>query len=512
MLRGQVQGKRLIRCVVYALAALAVGAPEASAQERNCFWTVAEDANAVNVAYPDEGANYWAGTVSIPPGGELIMRGRFPHTRYMSFNVYDQNAAPTDAIADFEIQPDSGSTNPFRPRARRNTRRRSYTLRVVPGVPPQQREPNTVYLSIGGQPSSAGSIMYRTYVPDRGLGDSGGVPLPAVSLRLSNGTELDQAATCDFLNTNSPPVVNDAYASSEGIAPSGVTGDAKNPIEWSAFFNTYQAVLGGRLQGTPAYQFVPQDRSGGYFSNVHNAYASARTSRGFAPVLVLEGKAPTFPRTRSGQARMRSGQVRYWSLCQNETASTRFVDCLVDEDAILGPGRRITVVISTPANRPANAIERCGVTWLAWGATSGATVILRHMLPSARFAQAIQNAQRPDLVDEQVGEYLPAGAHVRREEFEARGCPASAQRAAIRLSVTPRTALVGERTRFRFKATAGGRAVKGATIRFAGKRARTGRRGRARLAGTLRRRGRYRARAARSGMLSGSALVRAVRR
>lgn len=117
-------------------------------------------------------------------------------------------------------------------------------------------------------------------------------------------------------------------------------------------------------------------------------------------------------------------------------------------------------------------------------------------------------------------------------------------RRAIRLTVTPRRVQVGRRVTFRFRATArssdtiapplecrpratargAGRgdapacaashrrvAVRGALVRFAGKRARTDRRGYARITVRLRRSGLHTARATRSGFRPGSTRVRAVR-
>ena len=73
-----------------------------------------------------------------------------------------------------------------------------------------------------------------------------------------------------------------------------------------------------------------------------------------------------------------------------------------------------------------------------------------------------------------------------------------ARRPRIRLAVRPRRAVVGEERRFRFRATirsAGKRrALRGARIRFAGQRERTGRRGRAAIPASFARPGRHRAR------------------
>jgi sugar lactone lactonase YvrE len=81
----------------------------------------------------------------------------------------------------------------------------------------------------------------------------------------------------------------------------------------------------------------------------------------------------------------------------------------------------------------------------------------------------------------------------------------------IRLKVRPRRARVGVRTRFRFRATAGRRPVRRATIRFAGRRARTNPRGLARITVRLRRARRYRATATKRGLRRGSVRIRAKR-
>lgn len=89
-------------------------------------------------------------------------------------------------------------------------------------------------------------------------------------------------------------------------------------------------------------------------------------------------------------------------------------------------------------------------------------------------------------------------------------------RARIRLSARPRRVTAGRRVRFGFRATTrwGGRwiAVAGATVRFAGRRARTNQRGRATIVVRLGGPGRRRARATKRGMLPGVAMVRALRR
>jgi S-formylglutathione hydrolase FrmB len=78
----------------------------------------------------------------------------------------------------------------------------------------------------------------------------------------------------------------------------------------------------------------------------------------------------------------------------------------------------------------------------------------------------------------------------------------------LRISVHPRRVKAGKRISFRFRVTALSKPVRGALVRFAGKRARTTRRGRARIVVRLGRRGWRGARVSLRGMLPGLAVVR----
>ncbi|MEX2196249.1 MAG: hypothetical protein WD844_13265 [Thermoleophilaceae bacterium] len=346
----------------------------------------------------------------------------------MSFNVYDGALRPTDALADQEIVADAGSTNPFLEGARRDAEMRDYTVRIVPGTPPPGgREPNTVYLASAGRAAYEGGILYRVYIPDLGTDDTGGVGLPEVLLRDPEGAMRTIPARCGAVQADLPPTLTEAYASAD--APeTPVSHPATNPLDWDVFFNLpyTQATLNtrGTPANGPAAATVPADRSGGYLSNVHNAYAYAYATghRRFGQVLVLRGRAPSAPATRDGPAVMGSGELRYWSICENERHSTRFVACLADEDFVLDETGWFTLVVSSPAQRPANARRECGVNWLPWGASPETLLILRHMLPAPGFSHAIQRVERPGDEDRVVGDYLPGGQHTSRTSFEALGC------------------------------------------------------------------------------------------
>ena len=125
------------------------------------------------------------------------------------------------------------------------------------------------------------------------------------------------------------------------------------------------------------------------------------------------------PRTFDRQRRMEAGQLRFWSLCTGESRVTvRTPDCVADRELPVDSARRFTVVVSRKEDRPANATERCGVSWIDWGDRGDgagdpdyAVLILRNMLPAAGFGQAVQRVQRPGTEPDVMGDHFPATAY-----------------------------------------------------------------------------------------------------
>ncbi len=129
---------------------------------------------------------------------------------------------------------------------------------------------------------------------------------------------------------------------------------------------------------------------------------------------------------------MGSDEVRYWSLCKNESfATTRVVACLYDEQVPVDSKGFYTIVVSLPRDRPANAAPRCGVAWLDWGTTgdgvdrpTAGSLLMRHLLPAPSFKHAFQNVMTPGTEEQVLGPYLPRGTYMSQQQFEAKGCPA----------------------------------------------------------------------------------------
>lgn len=389
---------------------------------QDCFWTSVFDEKGSNLAYPDTAVNYYLGRVSLPPDGALVLRGRFPHARYMSFNAYDSAGRPTDALADLQIRADHGSANPFRAGHRRDRPLRSYTVRVLARAAPRERAPNTVYLGSEGRPTYHGSVVYRVYLPDRGRNQFGGTGLPEVAVRLPDGTEVDQPAACSA-PTNQPSTgVNDVDRRSSGSSVRELS-TASDPLDWERFFNMPRSVV--RAASEDAATATSSEQQGGFFSDRNNAYVYAFTAREHGDVLVIRGRMPDTVETFDRQRVFGGGQLRYWSMCNGTilpTGATETVDCVYDEQVVTGPGGWFTVAVSTPEDRPANARRACGVSWLGWGARPDGVLIMRNQLPSPRFDHAIHDVERPGQEGRVLGSYLPRGSYTSARHFQGRGC------------------------------------------------------------------------------------------
>lgn len=366
------------RCAIFGISAatlLLVALPGSAAA---CSWPTKSDLDTTNVAFPDEAATYWVTRYEGVPGAEIVIRGRYPDARYFSFHIYDEALRPVAAVADFETVPDGAG---------------GYTAGFSFDAP------------------QSGALIYRVYVSGVPGDPAGGVPLPDVSLRVAGSEQELALGQCEPVPPSTGGTVNQAVkdANYPADAPRGFEVGTSDPPKTERFYGFDRIVL-NPAPPNPVTDAVPRS-SGGFWSNQHIAYLTTRFARrdDGRELLVYRFKAPTAP-----------GQVRYWSVCQNEFATQRFVECLADYQAVVGKRGFVTIVISDPEDRPANAPN-----WLPWGGPYyDGLVIYRHMLPSPRFAEAIQNVPEGTPPIDVMGDYFPQVAYCSKETFEAGGAAA----------------------------------------------------------------------------------------
>jgi hypothetical protein len=396
--------RRLLLGAFLATATLTGPAADAA-----CSWPAMFDADTTNIAFPDDNANYWLARYAATPATELVIRGTYSYARYFSFHIYDATQAPAGSLADHEIAPDLAGTNPF---TTAGATHGTYTVRIVHGDRPSIPAPNTIYTGV----SASELLIYRVYVGDDPASVEGSVPLPDISLRTADGAIEVGLQRCEPLPPSTGDAVNEAIASSS--MPDEVPRvlpypPAESPPRFVKFWSTAHA-FARRAPGSLKDQ---TPRNGGYLSNQHINYLYALFSRSGGELFVLRAKAPTTPDTRGGEDVTSPRQLRYFSICQNETWSQRFVECLRDDELTVDDDGTFTVVISDPADRPANAEN-----WIPWGgAYYDGNVIYRHMLPDASFEHAIQRVPYDDDPALAMGAYFPRAAYCTTQAFEAGG-------------------------------------------------------------------------------------------
>jgi hypothetical protein len=441
----------LLAVVAVCFIAHPSGAPAAVAPGpalTTCFWTDVDDPPHKNILLPDANATYWYSRFYLLPGAKVVVRGDFPHAR--SFFLWNYHlATPFDGLHDSQITPDPGSSNPFRPGADRNANRRSFTLTIrgQRPPPPSQRAPNTIYVATPGWawlPQEV-QLTYRVEVPDQGRDRTGDAGVPdADYVSPSDATRSGQAA-CDALGNNGanapnyPLLLAPDYLAHLALSPHP-THPATDPARWYAFLNLVR-LAEPFYEGTPAQglnNLLPtsKDTLGVYpDADVSMAYSYVDRSLGPDPgghnVLVLRGKLPTTPRTSHGESPMPGGtQLRYWSLCQDDSFVVgRVGACVYDEQIPLDRNGWYTIVVSLPEDRPANARPACGAAWLDYGTMGdglskprAGLLLLRNQLAAPSFGHSIASVATPDTETQVMGDYLPSGKYESRAQFEASGC------------------------------------------------------------------------------------------
>lgn len=375
--------------VLVAGALVAVSAPTAPADGSGtpaplgtgarCAWPVRADRETLNVAYPDTAATYWVQRYSLAPGESILYRWTRPAARYSSFVVYDASGTVVGHQSD---------------RTRGLDGRNRSTHIVVGAI--EDGDDTIVTAPIGANGRSEGSIIYRVYLPDLGVDRAGGVPLPRATL-------IDAAARRTRVPTCDRPVANPDVAATVARMAS---------------------ITGTPVPEVPVF-IRPRGDGATLYPNPDNTYVATIVDHRPGRVVIIRGRAPTFPDTRAGERIRTSDQLRYWSFCTNEYAKPyRTSACRHDAQVATRRGE-YTIVVSTRADRPAGLRARDGETWLPWGSTAVPSLILmREMLPAPEFAQAAARLAPGQPAAAVMGEYAPRAVYCRPTTFERGGAAA----------------------------------------------------------------------------------------
>jgi len=364
--------------------------PAAHAEDCRADWTLMEGKSVP--LYPDLNAAYIVYRFVNDPEIALRIQGQFPHARFQSITVYeDEGGSLVGKLADIEIMPDEGSTNPFLPGEARDAEARDYTFWVTPEGSAAAENDNVIETAPAAPYLT---LIVRVYAPDDGTDSMGGAGYPRL-----------EAVDATSLNPVACPLTHENSAAGQGDEQSGP--------ELTSEVSFY------RLLGSTAYP------------SYDTAYLGAPLDRSLGDVAVFRFRAPTFTDTHSGGGSF-SGEeeVRYWSVCLSRLKVTTTVDCLADYQVSAVDGWvRFAVGPGTPANRRMAATNDVG--FLNWKSSVLLPAILyRNMVIHPDFAYGADQVPPYDdsiPADEQkaqnfIGEYAPTGVQCTSEQFQSTLC------------------------------------------------------------------------------------------
>jgi hypothetical protein len=385
-----------VACSLLVLGSLAPEARAQAVESPVCSWAGETDQRDVNIGAPDDDEWDWLSPLAPSSSNEVVISGKYPSARYFSFHVYNDAGEALGSIYDSEIAPDAGSANPYQSKPRKGTGRSYHvTIRFEPA--PADPASNTFYT---GEPSASpvAILVYRVYVPTDTTDPTGSAPYPQVTLASSDGALLVEDAACSVTPPSFGSAIWETFA--ESSLPDGLINyapsNATDPPQWSRAF-------GSRL------------------GNQQNAYLTTDVSSSYGQLVVFHARAPTFPNTVDGVPVYKNKQLRYWSFCTYDPEGEALVGCEPDYLSAIRGGQ-YTFVVSSDADRPANATAANGVTWLPLGAQPAAQIVMRNMLPAANFPYAAESITTPTQpVQPTMGRYYPQAVYCSTATFEAGG-------------------------------------------------------------------------------------------
>ena len=362
---------------------------------------------------PDiSGANYFANdfmitrfglapgdAFAVEPGGWVEFHGQYPRSRYFAYHPNDMDLNNLRTLRDRDLEPDPGSVNRFReiPTSDNNN---YYTARLVFGPEPDQPATNTSYV---GEKKVGGGNRYvinmlRLYASDLGDGaNSGGVPLPAVTIYDADGEITDHFDECDLYALGGENISTELQFPKLPIADHR----AKATPQWSTSSN-FDA---------------PSDT----MANADVQYLSTVYSRRFGDIFVVRAKYLSAPDTRAGTPASAPGyDTRFYSLCNYNIWNGSAIDCMLDTELTVGDDGYFTLVISDHAHRPAN-LEEQQATWMDWGPYLDGQLSFRHVFRENPRVAEIASALEGGTVSAETLPYVPIAKPCTRELFERGG-------------------------------------------------------------------------------------------
>jgi len=381
-------------------------------EDCSCNYMTAPGPESNNLGPGDFNANYHGFSARMKPGEKMVMKSQFPHARYISINVYDENLRPIDAIKDYEIVPSKGA-NPFVPGTdRSDDYLGEFEITVLMEGPPEgERAPNTLYAGLNneGKPNKAAFLGYRVYLVDKGLsyrdghprGAYGGVPSFRVMAYDKDGQPYCPSKLISKITyyRGATSVLSAFLKQSKG--ENNERGEPQSPPVWH---NQYSR------EGRDENLVVGNDDT---------IYISTSVSNEFGELLVLDWPAPETPEASYTGAPIKEDvDMRYWSLAFAYRDPSYFAGfptetSLSDVDVPRMPGGNSRLVIGFGGiERPHFVPED---QWVGLDMEKG-IIIMRNIMVDPDYEGDFGKLPRGRITGD-MARYTPGGAYCSVEEL-----------------------------------------------------------------------------------------------
>jgi hypothetical protein len=360
------------------------------------------------------------GFIDVPLGGKVEYKGDYPITRYFAFHPNDIATNNFDTLRDIEIDPDSGSTNPWRNPvdADDNTSFTAYLDFRNSGfspapVPPYAAEANTRFVGylakvpvhVAKTLNPAALVLIRNYGSILGAlpPNYSGIELPEVNIYDATGTLFKHYPACDpYPAGYEPPVDGTKF-------PSWQVSDFRSSM------SPGRVELAGNF-GLPIDLLANQDVF----------YYQTTFSKLKGNVFVVKAKKPDITIPDLGDpSTVRDdvdAQIRMFTACVYNFWNGVAVDCKTDEEIVTDKDGFYTLVVAEDGDMPENAKENKGYTMVDWGPFIDGGISYRNLFKDTQHNELMREAIDTGVVPPGLDPaYVPVTAHCPTEVFKRGG-------------------------------------------------------------------------------------------
>lgn len=382
-----------------------------SLEPDNTLWTPYIGRDTTVGILPDKYANYYTYTLArTNEDMGFKISGKFPDTRYFSFNVYSLGDNATQgSLVDYQIETDSGKSNPFLLKKGRGEAGERFTVYIVPSKHKDKKLPNILSFK-----DDVKLLLMVIRLYDFNIDDFGGVEYPTVQAF----TMADATDDVSLHHVNLPRPLDLRAIVRKRSLPEMVK-------RLSLLYDTENTIQLDGPKREQQYYSLPFHAidTKGYIENNDNRYLLAGITKKPEEVFVFKFLSPSYT---TGPSNINQTNVRYWSFNLGNAATYNF-NALKDEDALVDQQGYVHIVLASKDKAIKKRSQELGYNFMEWNMVwQKGLILFRHMLAAPTFEAQIDDVPpiKKGMSDftsleaqKFMGEYAPQGIRMSKKEF-----------------------------------------------------------------------------------------------